>query len=74
MLFLGYRHKVDDHLYLLVQAQDVTHSARFDSVFDTPTLKGINDTRPAFQTLMFGFTYAFGAGPKRDPGFDFNAN
>ena len=74
ILSLGYRHKVDDHLYLMILAQDLTRGARYDSVIDTPTLKGFDSYHPSFQTLMFGFTYAFGAGAKRDPGFDIGAN
>jgi hypothetical protein len=74
VLFLGYRRKVSDHLFLTATVLDAARSLHLHNVTDTPTLKGVNDFRPALQTVMFGFTYAFGSATKRDPSFDFNTN
>lgn len=68
---LGYRRKVNDRLSLMVTAQDVFDTIRFKQVIDTPTLKEIQIFEPQARGVFVGFTYTFGGGRQRDPGFDF---
>jgi outer membrane receptor protein involved in Fe transport len=71
MLNLGYRHKFTDQLSGAVTAQDVLGTFRFRSVIDTPALRDVQRFKPTNRGLFLGFTYAFGGGKARDPGFDF---
>ena len=71
--FLGYRHKFDDSLSLVITASDPLDTYRFRQVIDTPTLHEHIVQRGRIQTAYVGLAWTFGSGPKRrDPGFDFS--
>lgn len=70
-LNLGYRRKVSDQLSLVVTGGDVLNTIRFKRVIDTPTLRDVEAYRPQNRGVFVGFTYAFGGGKPREPGFDF---
>ncbi len=67
---LGYRRKLSDKLFILVTLQDILNSFHGQSINRTPLLiertKADHDTR----AVRVGFTWAFGGGRPRDPGFD----
>jgi outer membrane receptor protein involved in Fe transport len=71
MLNLGYRHKFSDQLSGVVTVQDLLSTFRDKRVIDTPTLKDVQRYEPKVRGVFVGFTYAFGGGRQRDPGFDF---
>jgi len=68
---LGYRHKLNDKVSLIFTAQDLFSTLRYKQVIDTPLLK--SRLRQDFDSRLFqaGFTWTFGGGRPRDPGFDF---
>jgi outer membrane receptor protein involved in Fe transport len=70
-LNLGYRHKLNDKVSLIFTAQDLFSTLRYKQVIDTPILK--SRLRQDFNSRLFlaGFTWTFGGGRQRDPGFDF---
>jgi outer membrane receptor protein involved in Fe transport len=68
---LGYRHKVTDQLALVVTAQDILHTIRLRQVIDTPVLKSRLTSDIDSRQLYVGFTWTFGGGRARDPGFEF---
>jgi outer membrane receptor protein involved in Fe transport len=68
---LGYRHKFDDRLSGVVTVQDAFSTIRFKQVIDTPTLRERLVFAPTNRGVFVGFTYTFGGGRQRDPGFDF---
>jgi len=71
MLNLGYRHKFTDQLSGVVTVQDMLSTFRDKRVIDTPALKDVQRFEPKVRGVFLGFTYAFGGGRQRDPGFDF---
>ncbi len=72
-LDLGYRHKIDDRLSLLVTVQDVLGVYREKQILQTPTLKSLSVRDPDARWVRVSLTWAFGAGKaKKDPGFDFS--
>jgi outer membrane receptor protein involved in Fe transport len=71
VLNLGWRHKFDDRLALVVTAQDVLGTSKFETVTDTPTLKGKGGSDFSARAVFVGLTFTFGDGKKRDEGFDF---
>jgi outer membrane receptor protein involved in Fe transport len=71
LLNLGYRHKVNNDWSLFVTGRDLLGSLKSSLVIDTPTLKDRSETRPKLRAVFVGFTYSFGAGPRRDPGIDY---
>ena len=71
MLNLGYRHKFNDKLSGVVTVQDALATFRDKRVIDTPQLKDVTQFEPKVRAIFVGFTYAFGGGRQRDPGFDF---
>ncbi|MEW5684971.1 MAG: TonB-dependent receptor [Pseudomonadota bacterium] len=70
-LNVGYRRKVTDQLSLMVTANDLLKSIEFKRVIDTPTLRDVEYYKPLNRGVFVGFTYTFGGGKARDPGFDF---
>jgi outer membrane receptor protein involved in Fe transport len=73
LMNLGYRHKFTDDWSFFAVARDALNSFRDTLVIDTPTLKDRAVTRANLQALFVGFTYSFGGGRRRDPGFDYGA-
>lgn len=71
MVNLGYRRKMNDKLSFVVTAQDVLDSFKDDTIIDTPLLRDRTERRPQVRAVFFGFTYLFGGGKQREPGFDF---
>jgi outer membrane receptor protein involved in Fe transport len=71
MLNLGYRHKVGDRFALIVQAQDVLRTFDQKITLDTPTLKDTVRREVNTELVLVGFSWTFGGGRPRDPGFDF---
>jgi hypothetical protein len=74
MLNIGYRHKLNDRLSLLVSAQDVLGSFRDRIVIDTPALKDTIRRGVNTELVFVGLSWTFGGGGRqRDPGFDFQS-
>lgn len=70
---LGYRHRIDDRVSLLLTAQDILGSYRQQQILDTPTLKTRLTRQPDTRSLMVGFVWTLGGGRAKEPGFDFQA-
>jgi len=70
-LNLGYRRKMNDQLFLVVTAQDVLGTLEFKRIIDTPAFRDVENYKPQNRGVFVGFTYTFGGGKARDPGFDF---
>jgi outer membrane receptor protein involved in Fe transport len=68
---LGYRHKFSDQLSAVVTVQDAFSTIKYKGVIDTPTLRDVQIFEPQTRGVFVGFTYTFGGGKARDPGFDF---
>lgn len=68
---LGYRRKVTDQLSLVITANDLLDTIEFKRVIDTPLLRDVEHYKPLNRGVFVGFTYTFGGGKARDPGFDF---
>ena len=73
MLNLGYRRKVDDQLSAVMTVQDIFATFRDRRVIETADLREVQTYRPRQRGVFVGFTYTFGGGRARDPGFDFGA-
>lgn len=71
MVNLGYRRKLNDKLSFVVTAQDVLDSFKDDTIIDTPLLRDRTERRPQVRAVFVGFTWLFGGGKQREPGFDF---
>ncbi|HET6969518.1 MAG TPA: outer membrane beta-barrel family protein [Phenylobacterium sp.] len=71
MLNLGYRHKLDDQLSFVMTVQDAAKTFHDHRVIDTPTLKDVVRVHGNFRGVFVGFSYTFGGGKAKDPGFDF---
>ncbi len=71
-LNLGWRHKLDDRVALVITAQDALGTARDRFVIDTPQLKSVVTRRTDSRILFAGFTWTFGGGRARDPAFEFD--
>jgi outer membrane receptor protein involved in Fe transport len=67
LAFLGYRHQVTDKLALVLNVQDAFHSFRSRSVVDTPLLSDRSLIMGRSQAVYMGFSWSFGAPPKRSP-------
>jgi outer membrane receptor protein involved in Fe transport len=72
MLNLGYRRKINDKLSFVVTGQDVLNTIEDTVIIDTPTLRDTTSRQPRVRAVFFGFTYLFGGGKQREPGFDFS--
>lgn len=73
-LNLGYRHKIDDRLALVVTVRDALHSFKVRQVLDTPTLQGRIRSDADTRQVQVGLTWTFGGGGRpREPGFDFGS-
>ncbi|MDP9103612.1 MAG: outer membrane beta-barrel family protein, partial [Pseudomonadota bacterium] len=73
-LNLGYRHKFDDKLALVVTLADPFDQTRFDSYIDTASLKQQSRYSYHQRALFLGFTYALGTAKTRaSEGFDFGS-
>lgn len=71
ILNLGYRHKFNDKLSMVVTAQDILGTAEFEQVIDTPLIRERSKREMDFQAVYIGFSWSFGA-PRRQPErFDF---
>jgi hypothetical protein len=70
---LGYRHRIDDRVSLLLTAQDILGSYRQQQFLDTPALKTRLTRLPDSRRLMVGFVWTLGGGRAKEPGFDFQA-
>jgi outer membrane receptor protein involved in Fe transport len=70
---LGYRHKLTDQVALVLTAQDVLGTVQDRQVIDTATLKDQVRGRYDTRQVMIGFTWTFGGGKPRDPGFDYGS-
>jgi hypothetical protein len=68
---LGFRHKFSDRLALNLTANDVLNTSGFRNANDTPTIRETGLNKPHLQTAILSLTWSFGAGPKRDPDFDY---
>jgi outer membrane receptor protein involved in Fe transport len=73
-LNLGYRHKFDSHLSMLVTAQDVLGTFHQRSIIDTETLQEDSRNRAATRTVFFSLIYAFGFETRRDQDFDYGSD
>lgn len=75
LIFLGYRHRFDDRLSLVVTAQDPFDIYRFKQVLDTPALTLRSTARGRIQAAFVGLVWSFGAAGKRPhpADFDFSA-
>lgn len=71
---LGFRHKFSDRLALTLTGNDVLGTSGFRFATDTPTIRGIGRYKPHMQTAILSLSWSFGAGPKRDPEFDYGAS
>ena len=72
LLNLGYRHKVNERLSLFITAQDAFATYRQITQTFGPTFRDILHDRARTQAAFIGFSYAFGGGAKKDPGFDYS--
>lgn len=72
MLNLGYRRKINDKLSFVVTGQDVLNTIEDTVIIDTPTLRDTTSRQPRVRAVFVGFTYLFGGGKQREPGFDFS--
>ena len=70
---LGFRHKIDDRVSLLVTAQDILGSYRQQQILDTPALRTRLTRQPDSRRLMVGFVWTLGGGRAKEPGFDFQS-
>lgn len=70
-LNLGYRRKFDDRISGVVTVQDVLKTQGFGTVIDTPVYREVNRVDLNNRAIFLGFTYTFGGGRAREPGFDF---
>jgi outer membrane receptor protein involved in Fe transport len=68
---LGYRHKLNEQVSLILTAQDLFDTLRYKQVIDTPVLKSKLRQDINARLFMAGFTWTFGGGRPRDQGFDF---
>jgi outer membrane receptor protein involved in Fe transport len=68
---LGYRHKLTDKVAFVATAQDIFGGFRDRQVIDTPTLKARTERDFDSRQVMIGFTWTFGGGKVKDPGFDY---
>ncbi|MDZ4373645.1 MAG: outer membrane beta-barrel family protein [Phenylobacterium sp.] len=73
MLNLGYRRKVSDTLSAVLTVQDVLGTFRDRRVIETADIREVQRFKPRQRGVFVGFTYTFGGGRPRDPGFDFGA-
>jgi outer membrane receptor protein involved in Fe transport len=69
---VGYRHKLSDQLSLFVTAQDAFATYRQETFTDGLRFRDDVHDRGRTQAAFIGFTYAFGAGAKKDEGFNYN--
>lgn len=67
---LGFRHQINQRLYLFFTAQDALHTYTRHATIDTPTLIERSFDSAKTQAAFIGLTYDFGAKPKQ-PGFDY---
>ena len=67
---LGFRHQINDRLFLFFTAQDALHTYTRHSSIVTPTLIERSFDSAKTQAAFIGLTYDFGARPKQ-PAFDY---
>jgi outer membrane receptor protein involved in Fe transport len=68
---LGYRHQLNQRLFLFVTAQDALHTYTRHASIRTPTLIERSFDSAKTQAAFIGITYNFGGKPK-EPGFDYS--
>ena len=71
VLNLGYRHKFDSTFSGVVIVNDAFSSLKIKSVVTTPTYPERTRNAVSSRSIFVGYTYPFGGGRQRDPGFDF---
>jgi len=69
----GYRRKLTDQVFLVATFQDIAGTFHLNQVNDTPLLKERSKINFDTHQLRIGFTWSFGGGRPRDPGFEFQA-
>jgi outer membrane receptor protein involved in Fe transport len=69
---LGWRHKIDDRISLVLTARDILGTYRDKQIIDTPGLRSTYRREPDSRAFMIGFSWTLGGGKARDPGFDFS--
>lgn len=74
-LNLGYRHKFNDDVSLVVTAQDPFGTlGRNVQLIRTPRLRGRSESENGSRSIYVGLTWTFGGGPRRQPDrFEFDA-
>jgi outer membrane receptor protein involved in Fe transport len=70
-LDVGYRRRIGGQLYFVATFQDVLATLHLSQANDTPILKERTKINFDSHQLRVGFTWAFGGGRPRDPGFEF---
>ena len=68
---VGYRHKIDDNLSVLVVVQDLFKTLRDSQVIETPTLRTGSRHESDSRVFIIGVSRSFGGRRGRDPGFEF---
>lgn len=68
---LGFRHRINQRLFLFFTAQDALHTYTRHARIDTPTLIERSFDSAKTQAAFIGVTYDFGSKPK-EPGFDYS--
>ncbi len=70
---IGYRHKFDDHLSLVMTSQDPFGILHFRQVIDTPVLHERVDVQPKVRAFFIGFAYTFAGRGGREQQFDYGS-
>ena len=68
---LGYRHQLNQRLFVFLTAQDALHTYTRHARIDTPTLIERTFDSAKTQAAFIGITYDFG-GKAKEPGFDYS--
>jgi outer membrane receptor protein involved in Fe transport len=68
---LGYRHQLNQRLFVFLTAQDALHTYKRRSSIETPTLIERTFDSAKTQAAFIGITYDFG-GKAKEPGFDYS--
>ncbi|HEY3948883.1 TonB-dependent receptor domain-containing protein [Phenylobacterium sp.] len=68
---LGYRHRIDERLSVLVVVQDLFKTLHDSQVIETPALKTGSRRDTDSRVLLIGISRSFGGRGGRDPGFEF---
>ncbi len=69
---VGYRHKLSETLAVFVTAQDAFTTYRQETQSSGPLFRDDVHDRARTPAAFIGVTWSFGAGPKKDEGFNYN--